>query len=98
MSAGTAQTDASGDDAAYFDAAANRAVFTVGALAAGASRTLSYTVVVDSPLANGTTTIRTTATATASNAATKQASSSITASAAPVLTLTKSGPPAWPIR
>ena len=94
--AGSAQTDVSGDDNSFFDGAGNRAVFSVGTLAAGSSKILTYTVTVDSPLSNGTTTLSGAATATASNAATKQATSSITTSAAPVLSLTKSAPSSVP--
>src|SRR6185369_15461819 len=90
--AGASQTDVSGDDNSTFEVGFNRAVFSIGALAASASRTLAYDVTVNTPLSNGTTTIGSTATATASNAASKTATASITASASPALTLTKSAP------
>ncbi len=86
------QTDPDDVDTGHFDAVGNRAVFDIGSLAAGASRTMSFQVTVDSPLPNGTTPVDNTATATASNTATKQASANLTASAAPNLTLTKTAP------
>ncbi|MBI4515816.1 MAG: DUF11 domain-containing protein, partial [Deltaproteobacteria bacterium] len=88
----TAQTDIVDADVASFDGGANRAVYSIGTLPAGVTRTMQFTVTVDSPLPAGTTTITSTATATASNAASKQDSVTVSASAAPVLALTLSAP------
>src|SRR4029079_8317516 len=90
--AGAAQTDASGDDSSAFEAGGNDVLFTIGTLTAGSSKTLSYSVTVNSPLSNGTISIGSTATASDSDRASKTASASITASAAPALTLAKSAP------
>ncbi|HXG55199.1 MAG TPA: tandem-95 repeat protein [Vicinamibacterales bacterium] len=88
------RTDVADGDNGYFDTAGNRAVFDVGSLASGGSRSMTYSVRVASPLSNGTTTLSSTATITASNASTRQVTASINASAAPVLTLSKSAPAA----
>ena len=87
-----AQSDPDDGDTGHFDAVANRTVFDIGSLAAGASHTLTFQVVIDHPLPNGTTAIDNTATATSSNTASKQASANLTASAAPTLTLSKTAP------
>ncbi|MCB1877729.1 MAG: DUF11 domain-containing protein [Chromatiales bacterium] len=75
-----------------FDTVDNRVVFDVGTLAAGANATLSFQAGVLSPLDSGTTVVLNTATATASNAPQRQDSANDTTTAAPVLTLKKSGP------
>jgi len=86
------QSDPNDGDAGRFDAIGNRIVFDIGSLAAGGSRTMTFQVVIDDPLPNGTTAINNTATATSSNTASKQASANLTASAAPQLTLSKTAP------
>ena len=86
------QTDASDGDAGSFDSSNNRVLFEISALAGGATRTLQFSTRVNSPLPAGITPISNTVTASASNAATKQGSANTQASAAPVLTLGKTGP------
>lgn len=90
------RTDEAGDDAAAYDPAANHVVFDLGSIPAGATRTLQFTVRVDRPLAAASTTILNTATASASNTAPKQAAATTGATAAPQLSLVKSGPSRLP--
>jgi len=92
LAEGAPLTDAVDGDVARFDPMGSRVAFDIGSLGAGVTRTFTYEVVVDSPLANGATTIGSTATATAGNAATRTASTSIAVNAAPALTLHKSAP------
>ncbi|BDU74210.1 InlB B-repeat-containing protein [Mesoterricola silvestris] len=94
--AGAPQTDASGDDAAWFDATGNRAVFTVGTLAPGTSLTLGYTFRIPKPMPAGSTPLSGTGTATASNTATKTASATGTVSAQATLGVVKEGPATSP--
>lgn len=79
-----------------FDAVNNRVVLTVPALAAGASQTLSFTARVQSALPSGQTTLLNQATVSASNASSRTASATSLASAAPKLTLSKTGPASLP--
>jgi uncharacterized repeat protein (TIGR01451 family) len=90
------RTDAADADGAFYDPVGNRAVFEVGPLAAGATRTLRLSVRVDAPLAAGLTNIVNTATASAGNTAPKQGSVAIGATADPALTLVKSAPATVP--
>jgi uncharacterized repeat protein (TIGR01451 family) len=89
---GTPLTDAVDGDAGAFDPSSNRVTLDVGTLAAGASRTYTYSVSLPPTMPAGSTTLGSTATATAGNAASRTATSSIGADAAPVLSLAKSGP------
>jgi uncharacterized repeat protein (TIGR01451 family) len=92
-----ANTDYSGNlsatqGSASFDAVNNRVLFDVGTLNSGASTTLSFRVLVRSPLASGNTLISSTATATSSNAAQQQHTANVMASAAPTLVLVQTAP------
>ncbi len=86
------QTDADDGDTGSFNAVAVRTEWDVGTMAPGASHTMSFSVVLDSILPDGTTAIDNTATVSASNSASKQASADLTAEASPVWTFTKSAP------
>ena len=88
----TAQTDVDDADDGRFDAVNNRVVFEVGDLTSSALRTMQFTVRLNEPLPNGTTTVTNTATVYASNAAAKNATATTEASAAPILNVTKTGP------
>ncbi len=91
-SGGVPQTDASGDDGAGFDSPGNRAVFTVGTLAPGTSRTLTFAFRIRKPMPTGSTALSSSATATASNAASKTAAAAGTVDAQATLGVVKDGP------
>jgi uncharacterized repeat protein (TIGR01451 family) len=93
------RTDENDADNAYFDATNNRVVFSVGNLARGQTRDMTFTVVVDSEMPNGTTSVTNTATASASNTASKNGIETFNVQAAPSLSLRKSAPDvlAWPL-
>ncbi|MFZ2198246.1 MAG: C25 family cysteine peptidase [Thermodesulfovibrionales bacterium] len=86
-----AQTDANDSpaDTSYFDAVNNRTVYEVGDLPGGATRTMSFSAVVKSPMPNGTTTLTNTATVASGNTITKQASASINVTDSPSFVLNK---------
>ncbi|MBI4786984.1 MAG: DUF11 domain-containing protein [Chloroflexi bacterium] len=86
------QTDALDGDTGSFDATNNRVSFQFATLGGGATRTLQFSTRVNLPLPAGITPISNTVWASASNAATKQGSANTQASAAPVLTIGKTGP------
>lgn len=89
---GSPQTDISGDDFAYFDAGNNRVVFAVGDLPVTGTRTMKFSVTIDEPLPDGTTTITNIATASASNIASKDGTAAFNIQATPVLSLHKNAP------
>jgi uncharacterized repeat protein (TIGR01451 family)/MYXO-CTERM domain-containing protein len=70
----------------------NQVTWTIGSIAAGASGSVTVTVLVASPIANGTV-LTDAASLAASNAATLMANSTVTVTSAPVLTLTETGAP-----
>ena len=70
----------------------NQVTWTIGSIAAGASGSVTVTVLVASPIANGTV-LTDAASLAASNAATLLANSTVTVTSAPVLTLTETGAP-----
>jgi uncharacterized repeat protein (TIGR01451 family) len=90
----TAQSDVADGDPGRFDAARNRVLVNLGTLPGGASRTMRFTVRVGTPLPAGLTTLESVATVSASNATSRQAAVTHLATAAPLLTLKKSGPAA----
>lgn len=77
------QTDADDGDTGAFDALAVRTKWEIGTLASGASRSMSFAVVLDSTLPNGTTDILNTATVSSSNGGTESDDADLTAQAAP---------------
>ncbi|MBI5101207.1 MAG: DUF11 domain-containing protein [Nitrospirae bacterium] len=87
----TAQTDAndSPTDTSYYDAVNDRVVYEVGTLAGGASRTMSFSAIVDRPMPSGTTVLTNTATVSSSNTGTKQATATINVTDAPSFVLNK---------
>jgi uncharacterized repeat protein (TIGR01451 family) len=89
-----ARTDQSGDDNAYYDAAANRVVFTLGDMSVSPDtyHTLKFSVKLDESFADGSTTVTNTGTASASNTASKNASAAVVIAAHPDLTLSKAAP------
>ncbi|MCI5180594.1 MAG: DUF11 domain-containing protein, partial [Candidatus Electrothrix sp. AW3_4] len=86
------KTDAAGDDSAAFDPVGNRVRFNLGNVAGGATVIMTFQVVVNSTMPNGTTDVPNTATASASNHGSRQSTANTTVTAAPVLTIQKSGP------
>jgi uncharacterized repeat protein (TIGR01451 family) len=97
----SSKTDANdSSDNAYFDAMNNRVVFVINDgnslnyqdLLPNQSHIIQYSVTIDSPLTNGTTTTTNTATTSAANTASKDATAIYTANAGLVLSLTKSAP------
>lgn len=89
---GSSRTDAQDADNAYFDGTNNRILFSVGDLAVSQTRTMNFSVRVNSPLPNGTTALTNTATASAGNASSKNGRATFNAKAAPILSLTKNAP------
>ncbi len=75
-------------DGGSFDSGSNTVTWTFESLPAGASRSLTLTVQIASPLANGTM-ISNSATASAGNAAPVTGGVDVTVASAPVLTLAK---------
>ncbi len=90
------QTDGPDGDTAHFDATNNRVTYRVGTLPAGETRTMHFTVRVNTPMPNGTTRLDDAATVRASNAAGKEAEVTIDAVAAPAFSLIKSAPTTLP--
>ncbi len=80
-----------------FDTINNRLLFPLSSLAAGASTTYIFNVKVSSPLPSGSTSLTDTATVTASNAASANDTVVITANAAPVMSLSLTGPDSVPL-
>jgi uncharacterized repeat protein (TIGR01451 family) len=93
---GSSQTDVPGDDTGSFDISGDRAVFQVGTLTGGASRTMSFRIEVQSPMIPGSTPLSNTAWVTAVNAASKSATATGTIEAEPDLAVTKTGPATSP--
>lgn len=93
---GAPLTDGSGDDAGTYDAVNNRTQFSLGSLAAGATQTLTYRILLQNPMPSGSTVVTPTSQAVAANAASKSASASATVSASAVLSLAKLGPSTSP--
>lgn len=79
-----------GPGTASFDSVGNRVVYNVGTLAAGASATVAFSASVTS-LSPGSTTITNLAQVLASNSTARSASASSNGTAAPVMTLQKTG-------
>lgn len=93
---GAGKTDEVDGDEGSFDGATDRTAFQIGDLSAGESRTMKFSVVVDSPLSDGTTTVTNTAVVSAGNTASKNGIAAIDAEAAPVLNLSKTAPTVVP--
>jgi uncharacterized repeat protein (TIGR01451 family) len=94
---GSAKTDETDGDEAYFDSANNRTVFNIGAaLAKTSTRTMKFSVVLSSVMPNGTTALTNTAAVSASNTASKSAEAAFNVQATPVLGLSKSAPDKLP--
>lgn len=90
------QTDAVDADNSHFDSIENSAVYAVGNLNTGQSRSMAFSVIVNSPIPDGTTRIDNTATASSRNTPPKEASAYINAVASANLTITKSAPSLLP--
>ncbi|MCW5212430.1 DUF11 domain-containing protein, partial [Desulfobulbus sp. TB] len=87
-----AQSDATEDDTAAFDPVGNRVRFDLVNVAGGTTVTMSFKVLINSVMPNGDTSVPNTATASASNHGSRQSTANSTVTAAPVLTVQKSGP------
>ncbi|HEY4395006.1 MAG TPA: CCXG family PEP-CTERM protein [Polyangia bacterium] len=85
----TVQTASNGGT---YDSVSNQVVWTIGAIPAGSSGSLTVDLLVASPLANGTT-LTDAASLAATNASTVMANTTVTVTSAPTLTLTESGSP-----
>jgi len=85
-------TFVSASNGGAYDSTSNRVTWNLGALAMGASGSVSYAVQVTTPLANGTV-LSDMATLSATNNSSVTASSSATVSSAPSLTLTDTPAP-----
>lgn len=93
---GSSQTDEIDADDSYFDAGNNRVVFDVGDLTATSTRTMTFSVIVDSSLPDGTNALTNTATVSAGNTASKNATATIDSPASPDLSLAKTAPDILP--
>ncbi|TAA74825.1 MAG: conserved repeat domain-containing protein, partial [Candidatus Electronema aureum] len=76
---------------ASFDPVGNRVRFDLGDVNGGTTVTMSFKVLVNSTMPAGATDVPNTATASASNHGSRQATASSTVTAAPLLTIQKSG-------
>jgi uncharacterized repeat protein (TIGR01451 family) len=85
-------TFASSTGGGIYGSTLNQVVWNLGTVAAGTSGAVTVTVVVASPIANGTVLIDT-ASLAASNASTLLANASVTVTSAPIVSFTETGAP-----